>query len=119
IENSMLVIQNADFDLSFLLFESKKLEIPFPNLPVLCTLNMTRSLFPNYPKHGLAHLRKYFKIDTIKTSDRTDFHQALDDSYAAMKVFIYSADKANLWEKDISILNYHPKGFKTSSDFEI
>lgn len=117
IENSVLVIQNAEFDLSFLLYQCKKNGLMFPTLPVICTLNMTRILFPKFEKHGLAALRKKFKIGNIKDQSRNEFHQALDDSYAAMQVFINCVQTANLWDKDINKLNYHPKGYKFTSDY--
>lgn len=119
IEGSSLVIQNSEFDLSFLLPEAKKRRLSIPTLPVFCTLNMTRRIFPNLKKYGLVALRDYFKIEKMNTtSSRHSFHEALDDSYAAMKVFIHCIDKVDLWSEQIDkINNYHPKGYKLTTDY--
>ena len=118
IEGSALVIQNSEFDLSFLLPEAKKRQLSIPTLPVFCTLNMTRKFFPELKKHSLVALRDYFKIEKMNTtSSRHSFHEALDDSFAAMKVFIHCIDKINGWELDMQKTNYHAKGYRMTIDY--
>lgn len=118
IGGSALVIQNSEFDLSFLLPEAKKRRLTIPTLPVFCTLNMTRKFFPELKKHNLAALRDYFKIEKMNTtSSRHSFHEALDDSFAAMKVFIYCIDKIDGWGQETEKANYHAKGYRITTDY--
>lgn len=119
IEDSALVIQNSEFDLSFILLESRKRGIRFPTLPVFCTLNLTRKIFPALAKYNLVALRNQFKIEKMNSqSDRHSFHEALDDSFAAMKVFIHCMDKMNYWAETVEKANYHAKGFKYTIDYQ-
>ncbi|MBP9884769.1 MAG: 3'-5' exonuclease [Leptospiraceae bacterium] len=118
IDGSALVIQNSEFDLSFLLPEAKKRRLSIPTLPVFCTLNMTRKFFPELKKHNLVALRDYFKIEKMNTtSSRHCFHEALDDSFAAMKVFICCIDKIDGWEQEIDKANFHKKGYQLTTDY--
>lgn len=117
IDGSALVIQNSEFDLSFILPEAKKRRLTIPTLPVFCTLNMTRKIFPDLKKHNLIALRDYFKIEKMNTtSSRHSFHEALDDSFAAMKVFIHCIDKIDRWSEELSKIDYHAKGYKLTTD---
>lgn len=118
IGHSALVIQNSEFDLSFILPEAKKRGISIPTLPVFCTLNLTRKNFPELKKFNLVALRDFFKIEKMNTvNSRHSFHEALDDSFAAMKVFINCIDKNNSWSETIEKTNYHSKGYKTTEDY--
>lgn len=118
IEHSGLVIQNSEFDLSFILPEAKKRRIPIPTLPVFCTLNLARKNFPELKKFNLVALRAFFKIEKMNTvNSRHSFHEALDDSFAAMKVFINCIDKTNSWTETMEKTNYHSKGYKTTDDY--
>lgn len=120
VKDSALVIQNAEFDLGFLMYEFSKRQIPFPTLPVFCTLNLCRKLFPERKKFGLAYLREYFSIEKMnKNSERHSFHEALDDSYACMKVFIHCVENKYSWETLWRDLAYHPKKFISTSDYEV
>ncbi len=118
IAGSALVIQNSEFDLSFILLESKKRGITIPTLPVFCTLNLTRKIFPELKKFNLVALRDFFKIEKMNTSSaRHSFHEALDDSFAAMKVFIYCVDKMGYWSETAEKANFHAKGYKMIEDY--
>ena len=118
ISDSALVIQNSEFDLSFILPEAKKRGIHIPTLPVFCTLNLSRKLFPELKKFNLVALRDFFKIEKMNTENsRHSFHEALDDSFAAMKVFINCVDKMNHWSETVDKSVYHAKGYKTTTDY--
>jgi DNA polymerase III epsilon subunit family exonuclease len=118
IKDSVLVIQNAEFDLNFLITAYKQRNLDFPTLPVICTLNLTRKLYPNFKKHGLVHLRNYFKIDRMnKNTERHNFHEALDDSYAAMKVLIKTIEEKFSWNSSLRDIVYHPKNWLYSHDY--
>lgn len=118
IKDTALVIQNSEFDLSFLLLEAQKRQLSFPTLPVFCTLNLTRKFFPGLQRYNLNSLREFFQIEKMNTtSSRHSFHEALDDSFAAMKVFIHCIDKTNGWSESIEKINFHAKGYKVTSDY--
>ena len=118
IEGSALVIQNSEFDLSFLFPEAKKRRLAIPTLPVFCTLNLTRKFFPELKKHNLVALRDFFKIEKMNTTSiRHSFHEALDDSFAAMKVFIQCIDKIDGWKQGVEKANYHAKGYSLTTDY--
>lgn len=118
IKGSALVIQNSEFDLSFLLLEAQKRRLDIPTLPVFCTLNLTRKTFPELKKFNLVSLREFFTIERMNTSSvRHSFHEALDDSFAAMKVFIHCIDKLNSWTEITEKAIYHAKGYKVTTDY--
>lgn len=117
IADSCLVIQNAEFDLGFLHFQFKQRQKSLPTLPVFCTLNLSRKFFPNFKKFGLAKLRQEFKINKFDTStNRQNFHEALDDSYACMKVFFEIINLIK-WNSTVEKSIYHSKLFKTTDDY--
>ncbi|MCE9500435.1 MAG: 3'-5' exonuclease [Leptospira sp.] len=119
LEDSILIIQNSEFDLGFLICESQRRKIAFPTLPVFCTVQLTRKHFPEFKKYNLHFLREKFGISrrSQKFDPGTHFHEALDDSVAAMRVFLFCAEKGNLWEKEFSEVSCHPKGFSLTSDY--
>lgn len=117
---SILVIQNSSFDLSFLLYEAKRLKIEFPNLPVFCTVQLSRKVFPRSPKHNLVALREYLQIPRrrSRTTDASIIHEALDDSYAAMEVFKRCVDEKKGWDQLFSHVVHHEKGLKMTQDYK-
>ena len=117
IANSCLVIQNAEFDLGFLHTQFKKRQKNLPTLPVFCTLNLARKLFPDFKKYGLVKLRKEFKIEKYDTTTkRQNFHEALDDSYACMKVFLEIMKRLK-WKSSVEDSIFHHKNFKITDDY--
>jgi len=121
IEGSILVIQNSNFDLSFLLYYSKKLGIPFPDLPVFCTLQLSRKVFPKFGKYNLIALRKNLSIPDRRQgrSEIKNIHEALDDSFAAMEVFKRCLEARDSWELPFSKVIHHEKGQKFVRDYGI
>ena len=118
LENSILVIQNSVFDASFLNQSAERIGEIFPNFPVFCTLQMTRKHFPKLEKYNLGALRKSFNISkTLERSDLKEFHEALDDSYAAMIVFNKCIDQLNGWEKTFKETVFHEKNLNYTSQF--
>jgi DNA polymerase III epsilon subunit family exonuclease len=119
LEDSILVIQNSEFDLSFLVEKTKDSNIKFPTLPVFCTVQMTRKYFPNLEKYNLTSLRRQFNISKMdaEPSQRMNFHEALDDSYAAMKVFLECMKMKGNWEKRFEEVVFHNKNLKFTSDY--
>ncbi|MDX1961156.1 MAG: 3'-5' exonuclease [Leptospiraceae bacterium] len=119
ISDSILIIQNAEFDLSFLLYEARIRQISFPTLPVLCTVQLTRKLFPKI-RHNLSSLRVEFGIlhEKNRSNVQSKIHEAMDDSYAAMEVFKKCVLYSGGWKKSYLDIYHHEKGYKFTSDFE-
>jgi DNA polymerase III subunit epsilon len=120
LNNSILVIQNSTFDLSFLLFEANRLGLDFPDLPVFCTVQLSRKWFPKFPKHNLITLREYLHIPRKRNRTETTsiIHEAMDDSFAAMEVFKCCLDKSNGWDKLFSEVVHHEKSLKFIKDYK-
>jgi DNA polymerase III epsilon subunit family exonuclease len=120
IESSILVMQNSIFDLNFLIFASKMQRLEFPNLPVFCTVQMTRKLFPEFKKYGLVTLREKFQIpaNRIRTKTKNSFHEALDDAYATMEVIKSCLNLSNGWEKTFPEVAFHSKNYLFSKDYD-
>jgi DNA polymerase III subunit alpha, Gram-positive type len=118
LEDSILVIQNAEFDLGFLLYESEIRQLKFPTLPVICTVQLSRKLFPKI-KHNLVALREEFNI--LSKKERSDLgqniHEGMDDTYAAGQVFRICLEKINGWEKKFSEVWFHEKNWKLTDDY--
>lgn len=68
------VAQNAAFDLSFVLRDSKRLKLPLQDRIVLDTMKVSKMLFPNASSHSLDAVMARLEID--QTGDR---HRSLDD----------------------------------------
>lgn len=119
IQNSILVVQNSIFDLSFLIHQAKLLQLDFPNLPVFCTLQMTRKYYPFLPKYKLAFLKEHFKIETfkIRTGKKQLYHEALNDAFVAMEVFRACLNENGFWSKKFSEVAFHEKGLIRTKDY--
>lgn len=119
IEGSVLVIQNSNFDLSFLLYYSEKHTLSFPDLPVFCTLQLSRKIFPRFEKYNLIALRKRLSIPDKRQGKREgkNIHEALDDSFAAMEVFKKCMEERKSWELPFSKVVHHEKGQKFVRDY--
>jgi DNA polymerase III subunit epsilon len=82
-ESTVLVAQNAPFDLSFLTFAARASEYPWPKYPVLDTAIIARKVLTRdeVPNCKLATLAEFFGTST------TPNHRALDDARATVDVF--------------------------------
>lgn len=69
----ILVAHNARFDYGFLKNEFKRLDISF-SMPVLCTLKLSRQLFPQFAKHNLDSLIERHGLDPGER------HRAMSDT---------------------------------------
>ncbi|HMV77167.1 MAG TPA: 3'-5' exonuclease [Leptospiraceae bacterium] len=119
LDNSILVIQNSVFDASFLNQSVSDIGEVFPNFPVFCTLQMTRKHFPKLEKYNLGALRKVFNITkTLERSEQKEFHEALDDAYAAMVVFKKCIESIHGWDKTFNETVFHEKNLNYTSQFK-
>lgn len=72
IKKGLFIAHNAKFDYGFLEAEYRKLDIPF-SLPSLCTVELSKTLYPSYERHNLDSIMNRFDL---KIKNR---HRALDD----------------------------------------
>jgi DNA polymerase III epsilon subunit family exonuclease len=87
IDGSILVGHNLPFDYAFLKNEFERSEIILPTLQQVCTLKLSRSLFPKLKSKALGSMVKYFKIR------HRDVHRALGDATATAKIFLKIIEK--------------------------
>lgn len=82
-ETTVLVAQNAPFDISFLKYAASTHKIPWPHFPVLDTATIARKVLTRdeVPNCKLATLAEFFGTST------TPNHRALDDARATVDVF--------------------------------
>jgi DNA polymerase III epsilon subunit family exonuclease len=82
-ESTVLVAQNAPFDLSFLTYAARAHGYPWPKYPVLDTAIIARKVLTReeVPNCKLATLAEFFGTETSPN------HRALDDARATVDVF--------------------------------
>ena len=76
LQGHVLVAHNARFDYSFLKNEFKRAGLPFRST-VLCSLKLSRLLFPQYSKHNLDSLMERHQLEVVGQR-----HRALTDAEA-------------------------------------
>jgi DNA polymerase-3 subunit alpha (Gram-positive type) len=81
--NSILVAHNSPFDLAFLNHEIARVheDCCIWN-PVLCTVELSRTVLPDVENHKLRTLADYYSVDLV------NHHRAGDDAHATAKIFI-------------------------------
>jgi DNA polymerase-3 subunit epsilon len=107
---ALFVAHNAKFDFDFIEQELLRLDIQF-SMPYLCTVKLSRALFPQYPRHDLTSITQRFSIPVEKR------HRAFDDAYALWEFWkiidkkipreklLYSAKNLLVPAKKVSIDN--------------
>jgi DNA polymerase III epsilon subunit family exonuclease len=81
IEGTVLIAHNVDFDVPFIKYWTRmKLEQEITNQTV-CTLKLSRALFPGLRSHRLASVAEYLKIPT------SILHRALADAEITFQVW--------------------------------
>jgi len=86
LEGATLVAHNVGFDYGFLKAEFRRLNYDF-RPDKLCTVQLSRALFPQYTGHGLDAVISRFGIQVH------DRHRALGDTLATIKFFEIARDK--------------------------
>ncbi|MDO9565839.1 MAG: 3'-5' exonuclease [Candidatus Desulfaltia sp.] len=84
IAGSILVAHNASFDIGFLTNEFALLGMSLNNR-FLCTLKMSRKLYPHLPNHKLETVSQYLLGKSCKQMQR---HRALDDAKLAAMIWL-------------------------------
>lgn len=72
-ENSIFVAHNSTFDYSFIQEEFRRLGLDF-NSPQLCTVRLSRTLFPEHKHHNLTALIERYEFECENR------HRAFDDA---------------------------------------
>lgn len=80
LNNGIFVAHNVDFDYGFVEAEFDRHEHSF-TAPRLCTVKLSRELYPDYMSHNLDSISKRFNIQI------DDRHRAMDDAVATWKFF--------------------------------
>ena len=80
VDSSVFVAHNVGFDYSFLKSEFSRLEKIFI-APRLCTVKLSRTLYPQYQKHGLDTLMERFNFVVERR------HRAMDDAHAVWQFY--------------------------------
>ncbi|GAA4832471.1 hypothetical protein GCM10023331_17090 [Algivirga pacifica] len=76
LENRLIVAHNASFDISVLKSTLDHYGLPYPNLQYVCTMRLSKKLFPHLENHKLSTVSQAFGI-------ALDHHEAESDSLAA------------------------------------
>jgi DNA polymerase-3 subunit epsilon len=79
-EGAVFVAHNVSFDYSFVREEFARLGYPFSRQQ-LCTVRMSRKVFPGLPSYSLSNLKRHFGIEAERS------HRALDDTLATVRIF--------------------------------
>jgi len=84
-DGALFVAHNARFDYSFIKTEFKRAGIPF-SAPTLCTVRLSRRLYPEHKSHGLEAIIERFQLPAKR------HHRAYDDAYSVWQ-FLKHAHK--------------------------
>lgn len=79
-EGHIFVAHNVNFDYSFVREEFARLGYDFSRRQ-LCTVRLSRKVFPGLPSYSLSNLKRHFNIRAEKS------HRALDDTLATTRLF--------------------------------
>lgn len=79
-EESIFIAHNVGFDYSFIKAAFESVNIRF-NRPRLCTVRLSRKLFPGLPSYSLGRLCNSLSIE------HTQAHRALSDTLATVELF--------------------------------
>jgi DNA polymerase-3 subunit epsilon len=121
LENRVLVAHNAPFDARFLAMEQTNVGVSIGKENFLCTLAMSRFLFPKNTNHKLESMTKQFGIKL------EDAHAAIADTVACAELFAalckqgtdFTAPKTAVpFTLKNPKVNVTPTGFSRLADFE-
>jgi len=81
LQGRVLVAHNARFDYGFLKNEFNRVGIKYSTKP-LCSVKVSRKLFPQFKRHGLSEIIKRFEFAVENR------HRAMDDAEVIWKLFL-------------------------------
>lgn len=80
INNNLVIAHNASFDMSVMRHTLDYFQLDYPELDYLCTVNISKKVWPELINHKLNTLANYHHLSF-------DHHHALEDARVAAKVF--------------------------------
>ena len=86
LDNQLVVAHNASFDVSVLRHSLHAVSIPIPQLTYLCSVHLSRSVWPELVSHSLGFLAESLCIPL-------DHHDACSDSRASAEIVLRSLQK--------------------------
>lgn len=81
LEGRTLVAHNARFDYGFLKNEFTRIGVKYSTKP-LCSVKISRSLYPQFKRHGLSHIIQRFNLQIENR------HRAMDDAEMIYQFFL-------------------------------
>ena len=88
VKGRVVVAHNASFDVRQLLAAAQKCEIPWEDFDFLCTLTMSRRVFPNQTHYNLRAMAEQIGFSFVH-------HHALEDARACAKLLIHCLEQTN------------------------
>ncbi|MGQ1909922.1 exonuclease domain-containing protein [Marinifilum sp. RC60d5] len=88
IEGNIVIAHNASFDISVLRACMETYGIPLPEFDYLCTVQISKNIWPGMPNHKLNTLAHLFDI-SLK------HHDALEDTLACAKIALKACQTTN------------------------
>lgn len=79
-EGAIFVAHNVSFDYNFIREEFARLGYAYTRKQ-LCTVRLSRKVFPGLPSYSLSNLKRHFEIYAERS------HRALDDTLATVQIF--------------------------------
>lgn len=105
-QNSIFVAHNSQFDYGFIQEEFRKSGIEF-SAPQLCTVKLSRMLFPEHKRHNLSELIERYQFECQNR------HRAFDDAQVLWDFMKYIS--ANVpeeqWSEALRTLIRKPRGY--------
>ncbi len=89
LQGEMVIAHNASFDVSVLRACLETYGIRFPDFDYLCTVQISRNIWPNMPNHKLNTMAHLFNIPLRH-------HDALEDTLACAKIAIKACQVMNV-----------------------
>src|SRR5262249_20700545 len=81
LENQFVIAHNASFDISVLRHSLHAASVPIPRVSYLCSLQLSRQLWPQLASHSLGFLAEVHRIPL-------EHHNAASDSLAAAQLVL-------------------------------
>jgi len=102
-ENTVLLAQNALFDIGFVNHEALRHDIKLSRNIILDLIDFTRHTFPNLPSYALERTCRGFGLV------ETQAHRAMADSVLVMRLFLHCLHQYPAREDALAVLNslYH------------
>jgi len=88
IDNKIVIAHNASFDMSVLRACMETYNIEYPEFKYMCTVQVSKALWPQLENHKLNNIADYFNI-------KFKHHDALDDTITCAQIAIKACQKLN------------------------